>query len=237
MKFTSVFYRLGSLTLASWLIASTAAAAFTPRNVSGRPNYRRSGGTRDPIPSCLANPEDGKVLTALVPETTSLTTAAYPDFQWFMPANSATYLEFKLYRITTEEDLVPLYQMAHTLSGEEGIATLSLPDQLGLAPLETDTTYYWSLEVYCETGGDQADMSVFGYVERVEMDAVLQNELAAAETAVERATIAADNGLWHDAARYLIDDMDNASAVQAWQDLLDAVDLTEIGAVPPFRRS
>ncbi|MEO1590786.1 MAG: DUF928 domain-containing protein, partial [Cyanobacteria bacterium J06632_22] len=163
MKFSSALYRFGSLTLAGWLLASTAAVAFTPRNVRSRPNYRRSGGTRDPIPSCVAHPEAGKSLTALVPQTTAFTTDAYPDIQWFLPENNASYLEFKLYQVTPEEDLVPMYQVAHSLSGDGGIATLPLPQQLGLSPLEVGTTYYWSIEVYCDIENDQADMSVYGY--------------------------------------------------------------------------
>ena len=232
MKFSSALSRFGSLTLASWLLASSAALAFKPSNVSTRPNYRRSGGTRDPIPGCIANPEAGQSLTALVPETTSLTTAAYPDLQWFLPENSASYLEFKLYQITSDEDLMPVYQVAHALSGEGGIATLSIPQNLGIAPLQMGTTYYWSVEVYCEVGNEQADMSVFGYVERVEANTALQAQMDAARTAVEQAEIAAEIGLWHDAATLLTSNLDSPSALAAWQDLLGAVELDDVAEEP-----
>ncbi|MEO0541559.1 MAG: DUF928 domain-containing protein [Cyanobacteria bacterium P01_A01_bin.105] len=233
MKFSSVLYRFGSLTLSGWLVLSTAALAFKPSNVEGRPNYRRSGGTRDPVPSCLAHPETGQVLTALVPAQTSRTASAYPDMQWFMPENNASYLEFKLYQVTAEDGLAPLYQMAHALSGEGGIATLSLPPQVGLPPLAVGETYFWSIDVYCDVGSDEVDMGVSGYIERVALTAQIQADLAAAGTPLERAAIAAENGLWHDAASYLMTDRTEDPAVQqAWESLLEAVDLSELTTVP-----
>ncbi|MEO1593421.1 MAG: DUF928 domain-containing protein, partial [Cyanobacteria bacterium J06632_22] len=70
----------------------------------------------------------------------------------------------------------------------------------------------------------------------VGLGAALQAELEAASTPVERAAIAADNGLWHDAASFLTEDMAtemaNPLSVQAWQDLLEAVDLADLADEP-----
>ncbi|MEL6248331.1 MAG: DUF928 domain-containing protein [Cyanobacteria bacterium J06648_16] len=232
MKLSSVHVQFGAFAVASLLLASTAAQAFTPPNVRTRPNLRRSGGTRDPIPTCLVNPSEGKVLTAAIPEFAAQTTLPYPVVQWFMPENTASYLEFQLYQLTDDDDLIPVYQMAHALSGEGGIATLALPEYIGVPPLAVGSSYYWSVEVYCEAGNEQADMSVFGYIDRVEASADVQAAIAAASTPVERANIAADNGLWHDAVTYLVNDLDAPDAQAAWGTLMEAVDLAELVAEP-----
>jgi hypothetical protein len=122
------------------------------------------------------------------------------------------------------------------VSGEAGIATLPMPREVSIPPLKLGKTYYWTVDVYCEASGDQADMAIEGWVERIALAPDVQAELEQAPTAVARARLAAENSLWYDATRTLtaqiqIQPQDN-QAQQAWQQLLQAVGLDAIATAP-----
>lgn len=243
MKLSTALFQFGrlSLTMGTCLAVGLAAvevqARYQPRP-SGIPTHRVSGGTRDPIPSCLVNPTDSEPLTALVPEyEIGTTTAAYPAFQWYLPANNASHLEFRLDEVDLDQDVFqPLYQTAFALSGKGGISSLQLPSGAGIPSLDVGKTYYWAVEVYCEADGDQADMLVEGWIARVDASSDLQSQLDSATTPVARAIVAAENHVWYDATQTLANQIlaqpADSQAQQEWKLLLEAVDLDAIATEP-----
>ncbi|MEO1180199.1 MAG: DUF928 domain-containing protein, partial [Cyanobacteria bacterium J06636_28] len=128
----------------------------------------------------------------------------------------------------------PVYQTAFAPSSTAGIATLQLPDAMGLAPLRTDNYYYWSVEIYCPDD-TAAVMTAEGFVELLRPDPILAEALANSE-GLDRAAIAAENSLWFDTTRALSDHLqtqpNDLQAIENWQTLLESIGLENIADAP-----
>jgi Domain of Unknown Function (DUF928) len=216
--------------------AMVAQAGFRP-SPRGIPAIRVSGGTRDPKPPCVIG--SGQLMTAISPEENlGLTTEAYPTFQWYMPQNTLSYVEFSLSEVDLEQDIVvPIYKSSFRVSGEEGIASLTLPDTIGIPPLTEGKTYAWSVSAFCQENGDQADMYVEGWVERTTPTELVSQALAQATTPLERAQVAANHSLWFDATAALSEQLianprQSSDARTEWQALLESVELGAIATKP-----
>jgi Domain of Unknown Function (DUF928) len=236
---TRVPVRVGALVLlpVGWLLMNTmiAQAGFRP-SPRGIPAIRVSGGTRDPKPPCVIG--QGQLMTAISPEENlGLTTEAYPTFQWYIPQNTLSYVEFSLSEVDLDRDIVvPIYKSSFRVSGDEGIASLTLPETVGIPPLEAGKTYSWSVSAFCNENGDQADMYVEGWVERTVPAASITQALNQATTPLERAQVAADHSLWFDAtaalSAQLIANPNQTDARSEWQALLESVELGAIATKP-----
>ncbi|WP_323365980.1 DUF928 domain-containing protein [Leptothoe sp. PORK10 BA2] len=206
----------------------------TPRGI---PNSRVSGGTRSPLGvSCIGDPQAPR-LTSIFPEDDlGYTTDQYPAFQWYMPQNNASHVEFNLYEVVNEDEGIfqPVYQTAFIPSATAGIATLQLPRTIGIEPLRADHYYYWSVEVYC-SDDTTAVMTAEGFVELLIPDPTLAAALANSE-GLERAAIAAENSLWFDTTRALSEHLQNQpnepQAMESWQILLESIGLENIANAP-----
>ncbi|MBE9067467.1 DUF928 domain-containing protein [Leptolyngbya cf. ectocarpi LEGE 11479] len=238
MKFSSIFSTIPllALGLVGMVPGAEAFPAYQPQP-RGIPNIRVSGGTRSPVEmSCLSDPGSPR-LTSLFPEDDlGYTTDSYPAFQWYMPSNNASHVEFNLYEVVNDDEGIyqPVYQTAFVPSSEAGIATLKLPSAAGLAPLKSDTYYYWSVDVYCPDDSTAA-MTAEGFVEFLEPDAALSESLAESE-GLERAAIAAENSLWFDATRALTEQLqtqpDDQQVLASWNMLLESIGLENIADAP-----
>lgn len=233
MKLLSIFATIAGLTFMA--ASAEAFPTYTPKP-RGIPNIRVSGGTRSGGLSCISDPQAPQ-LTSIFPEDDlGYTTDEYPAFQWYMPSNSASHVEFNLYEVINEDEGIfqPIYQTAFAPDAAAGVATLQLPPQIGLAPLSSDNYYYWSVDVYCpdET---TAVMTAEGFVQVLEPDPALASALANSE-GVDRAAIAAENSIWFDTTRALTirlqEQPNDLQALAGWQALLTAVGLENIAEAP-----
>ncbi|NEP18653.1 MAG: DUF928 domain-containing protein [Leptolyngbya sp. SIO4C1] len=240
MKFASPLLQFARLSLAvgiSYSLMANEAAAqirYRPRR-QGIPASRVSGGTRNPLPACIA----GDVpLTAVSPlENIGATAAAYPSFHWYMPENTASHVEFWLYEADLDSGTEqPIYQAVFLAGGDAGIATLELPAAAGVPPLQVGQTYRWTVSAYCDLDSAQADMFIDGWVERVELGANLQTQLAAAAEPLAQAEIAAASGLWFETAEILTEALrgrpDSAAVQSEFEALLRSVELDAIATAP-----
>ena len=203
----------------------------------GIPNTRVSGGTRAPSnQSCISDPQSPQ-LTAVFPgDDLGYTTDGYPAFQWYIPSNSASHVEFNLYEVVGEEEDIfqPVYQTAFVPSPNAGIATLQLPQETGLTPLSPDNYYYWSVDIYCPDD-TSAVMTAEGFVERLVAEPTLATALANSQ-GIDRAAIAAENSLWFDATRALTEQLqtqpNDHQALASWRTLLESIGLENIADAP-----
>ncbi|MBD0345323.1 MAG: DUF928 domain-containing protein [Coleofasciculus sp. Co-bin14] len=170
-----------------------------PINI-GAPRRVQGGGTRAPGSSCQM---DGKPLKALIPGNRfGVTVSPYPTFFVYVPALSlenSPRVEFVL------EDMEgnTIYSSSFKTSGSSGIISLSLPNQGGLSPLEVGKDYKWSFSIICQSDERSQDITVEGWVRRVEVSPMLKTRLAQAsrQTQVE---LYAEAEIWHDALATLV---------------------------------
>ena len=134
-----------------------------------------------------------KPVTALVPATTlGLTAAAYPAFFVYVPPTFAEKAEFVLF---DEEDNL-LYETTVNIAGRSGIIKVNLPADT-IAPLEVSKNYVWEFDLVCNPDDRSGDLSVVGWIERVELDSTLNSRVE--QTPLEaHAALFAGAGLWYD---------------------------------------
>ncbi|MBT9315380.1 DUF928 domain-containing protein [Leptothoe spongobia] len=238
MKLLNVFSTIPPLALGLTFMAARAEAFpdYTPKP-RGIPNIRVSGGTRSPSGvNCISDPQAPQLTSIFPDDDLGYTTDEYPAFQWYMPSNNASHVEFNLYEVLNEDEGIfqPVYQTAFVPSATAGIATLQLPDQAGLVPLSPDNYYYWSVEVYCPDT-PTAVMMAEGFVELLVPEPSLAEALASSN-GIDRAAIAADNSLWFDTTRALTDHLhshpNDLQAISSWQTLLESIGLENITEAP-----
>ena len=238
MKIPNIFLAAAPVALGfSFMAASVEAFPGYRPAPRGIPNVRVSGGTRSAVASSCINDPQAPQLTSIFPDDDlGYTTDSYPAFQWYMPSNNASHVEFNLYEVVSEDEGIfqPVYQTAFVPRSTAGIATLQLPEAVGLAPLNGGNYYYWSVEVYCPDDMT-AVMMAEGFVELLTPDSALAAELANSE-GVSRAAIAAENSLWFDTTRALTEHLqtqpNDRQAIESWQTLLESIGLENIADAP-----
>jgi hypothetical protein len=205
--------------------APASAQTYTPPSGIGLPGRREGGGTRG---DCLSA---ARQLTAIAPaENFGYTTDEFPTWYWFVPELTDQVAEFILYDETGET----VYATAFDIAGDAGVVSLSLPAYANLPPLEVGERYRWQFSLVCESERSAPSITfVEGWTERIEPDAALANQLATASP-VEQATLYAENGIWFDAVDTLAELRRESprAANQAWQTLLESVDLGAIATEP-----
>lgn len=218
---------LGLLVCSLPLVAM--AAEFKPPR-RGIPGRREGGGTRDASVCVQTKPAN---LTALMPQTNfGLTTAAYPRFFWYTPQTRAKFAEFRLYESDeNQEDKSLVYTTTFSISGNPGIASLSLPHQATLPPLTTGKDYRWSVAIICNPNDRKRDVMVEGWVQRITPEAALSNKLATANPG-DRVNLYATNGIWFDTLATLADQRctnpDNTALSTSWTTLMKSVKLDKV---------
>ncbi len=224
---------LGLLVCSLPLVA--LAVEFRPPR-RGLPGRREGGGTRDPLACIQGKPAQ---LTAVIPQTNlGLTTAAYPRFFWFMPKTSprVKYAEFTLTAVNENlEDTTPVYTSTFRISGTPGIASLALPADATIPPLEMNKDYRWSVSILCNPNNSKQNITVTGWVQRVAPGAEFAGQLARSSSH-DRAALYAKNGYWFDtltilAAEHCAKPNDSALAT-SWSELMKSVNLEAIATQP-----
>ena len=159
-----------------------------------------------------------------------LTLAERPTFWFYVPypLTSSRLLEFVL----QDEKGNDVYQTQFTASGTEpGVVGLQLPPTVD--PLEVGKRYRWFFLIYCNP---EQPTFVEGWVERVELNPTLKNQLDQATTPQQKAALYAEAGVWFEALTTLAElrrQKPNDQALNAqWLELLQSVDLEAIATEP-----
>jgi hypothetical protein len=251
MIFCAVKRPLATAVTASLLLAGmpfvALAEPYQPPPGIGLPGPREGAGTRGCIFRNPESPETPAAVIALMPENNvGWTTEAYPQFHWYLPLNLAAFVEVTVFQVA--EDVSPetnfktinddttsgvyvLHQSRFAVTGDAGIASLQLPSNASLPPLEVGQRYYWQVQLFCDTESTVGELAVGGWIERREPSEALALELAQA-SASDRIGLYASNGYWFNAVDGLIalqtQDSEDATAIARWQELLDSVGLLPI---------
>ncbi|MBE9128240.1 MULTISPECIES: DUF928 domain-containing protein [unclassified Coleofasciculus] len=222
------FLQTPRVLLAQGIPQTWEAKEYKPPAGIGAPTRTEPGGTRSPVDSC---PVNGKALKALVPSNNFGTTvAAYPTFFVYMPASSSgTTLPVEFVLEDIEDN--PIYKTTFDSSGKSGIITLSLPTEVGLAPLKVGQDYKWSFSVMCQSNERSKDLVVEGWVRRVELDPRLATQLAQASPE-QQVDLYSDAEIWHDALAKLVEQRRNnpgdSKVANQWVKLLNAANLSDL---------
>ncbi len=159
-----------------------------------------------------------------------LTVAERPTFWFYVPypLTSSRPVEFVL----QDENGNDVYQTQFTESGTvPGVVGLQLPPTVD--PLEVGKRYRWFFLIYCNP---EQPTFVEGWVERVELNPTLKNQLDQATTPQQKAALYAEAGVWYEAVTTLAElrrQKPNDQAVSAqWLELLQSVDLEAIATEP-----
>ncbi len=219
--------------LASLLVASPARAVFfnppssqTPSSLGG--NSRRGGCAADEV----ALSEDERLVSFLpiVPDPTevvALTTKAAPSMWVYVPPTSAQTVEFALLDSVAGEYIY----LASFPIATSGLYRIDLPADMELKADRPDAPqdYIWFLDLVCDPGRPEENLSTTGTLKRVptDADAALENGLDDAPDAIERAKAYGESGVWVDmvaevsAARETETDAPTGESTEFWNGIFD----------------
>ena len=205
------------------------AKEYQPPSGIGAPMRTEGGGTRGPAQSC---PVVGKPLKALVPNSRfGATVAPYPTFFVYMPAVSPQASPLPVEFVLQDKNGDEVYRSSFKTNGMSGIVTLNLPTQAGLSPLKVGQDYKWSFSVICQADERSKDITVEGWVRRVELNNTLNTQLKQASLQ-QQAELYAEAEIWHDALAALVqlrrDNPNNAAIASNLARLLSAAGLNDI---------
>ena len=208
----------GQQTAPAWI-----SFGFVPPAENGKPRTNRAGGKRA---SLCENETPKPSLTLFIPPTNQgLTVGSHPTFWVYLPPTSAQSMIWKL------EDPQNNYYYYTTLPVPEtsGIVRLQLPETE--PALEIGRTYKFTLAMTCGLVLDPSDPTTHGWIKRIEPNATLAAQQGQG-TALEQATLYAQNSVWFDAFTRLADlrraQPNNPDLVAAWEELLASVGLEAV---------
>ncbi|MEL6136548.1 MAG: DUF928 domain-containing protein [Cyanobacteria bacterium J06628_6] len=175
----------------------------------------------------------------LLPETIAATAHPYPTLYWYTPTLGENKITVNLYHVVEDEagdeSLTPVYQTTYVISGEPGIASLSLSADTGMPPLRVGERYYWEVLFFCEPDSCSAELMAYGWLQRVDVDETLQHQLATLPLS-EQVLVAAEAGLWFEAthalAALLRQQPDDPELQRRWIELLGSVGLESLAGEP-----
>ena len=183
-----------------------------------------------PVTKATSSGQSTSTTTTTTESVYGLTVAERPTFWFYVPypLTSSRPVEFVL----QDENGNDVYQTQFTESGTvPGVVGLQLPPTVD--PLEVGKRYRWFFLIYCNP---EEPTFVEGWVERVELNPTLKNQLDQATTPQQKATVYAEAGVWFEAVTTLAElrrQKPNDQALNAqWLELLQSVDLEAIATEP-----
>jgi Domain of Unknown Function (DUF928) len=186
----------------------------TPSGI-GAPSDRARAGTRQQ--NCL----DGKKVVALIPENElGFTSQARPTVIFFIPKTSAKTLQIVL---ENPGNAKPIYSRTLNAKAKAGFVQLKFSEFSDAPSLTLNKTYQWKLTLLCDTQDPSANVTVYGNIQRINLDPILVNHLKDASVR-DRATLYAINGLWYDTLATLADTLqsnpNHPELVKDWNEIL-----------------
>lgn len=230
LKKTTVALALGGALTSSLFSLPSLANSQDDNPRLGLPGRRISGGSRSPNTACLTTPDQPVV--ALIPKSSvGLTRSAHPTLWFSLPGISPDRsLEFGL----IDESGELLYQKNFSVPTTAGIVSLQLPETI--APLVAGKNYRWNLSVVCNAESLSENLSVAGWIQRVEPTQAVRAQANAA-TDQERLSVNGESSLWYDALTTLAELRRDAATEsealeQRWVALLASIELSQVSSDP-----
>lgn len=156
-----------------------------------------------------------------------ITVSEHPSFWVYVPYahSDVSGATFSLQSGDTE-----VYQQTVTLLNTPGVVEIVTPTTL--PPLEVGDAYRWYFEMTCpqaDSAEEPTPVTVTGLVQRVTPSAELVNELAIAQSPLEKVAAYANHQIWYETlsalAKLRQDNPEDQSLVEAWEDLLSDPDI------------
>lgn len=201
--------------------------AFKPPKRKGPP-VSAGGSTRSTSSTCI---RDKQKITPLLPlNKLGLTLAERPRLFWYLPQTSVKTAKFLL---LADTDQTVIHETTFTLPNRPGIFSYTLPESA--PPLKIGKTYHWYLTMVCDPEDFSANPKVEGWVERIQPESSLSEQLATADKR-KLAYLYAEAGIWHEAltaiAQLHYGEPRNWRYQLSWRQFLTSVDLNAIAAEP-----
>jgi hypothetical protein len=190
----------------------------TPSGI-GAPSNRAQAATRKE--NCL----NGEKVVALIPENELILTATErPTLLFYLPPTPASNIQITL----GDGGSKPYTRIVKTPKKQGDFVQFKFSDFTDSPALIPGKTYQWTFTLLCDPQGPSANVTVFGSIQRIELDPILANELEIAKPS-DRAILYANNGLWYDTVATLVEALqsnpNDPQLAKSWQELLKSVGL------------
>ncbi|MEH2078541.1 MAG: DUF928 domain-containing protein [Nostoc sp.] len=197
---------------------------FIPPNRKA-PQTTAGGGSRGG--SCfLENKETSTPL--MPPNKLGLTFAERPTFYWFVPQMPVQTAHFSLL-----EDERILYETTFKLPNQSGIIGFTLPAKA--SSLKVGKKYHWYMSIACSSEELAEEISVDGWVERIQPTADLLKQIARTNPK-QRSQVYARAGIWYEVLHTLVQqrltDPGDRTVMANWKALLESVGLNDLVSKP-----
>ncbi|MEM8613509.1 MAG: DUF928 domain-containing protein [Cyanobacteria bacterium P01_H01_bin.105] len=175
----------------------------------GLPGRRMSGASRLPTSACAQNSEP---LVAIVPETNLGTTAVAEPTLWLSvpKVNSTKQLQFYLF--DAQDEII--YQTKFNIKPTADLVGLDLGKMADAPKLEINQRYRWAASILCNPDNPSENISVEGWVDRVDVSTLDTSRL------------------WYDHLGVLLEQLQqypqNQDALSQWQTLMASAKLEQI---------
>lgn len=175
----------------------------------GLPGRRISGASRLPTSACAQNAEP---LVAIIPESNLGATAVAEPTLWLSVPEVTSAKQLEFYLFNTQDEII--YQTSLTVEPASNLVGLDLGNMVGAPKLEVDQRYRWAASIICNPNSRSENISVEGWVDRVE------------------ASTPDDKGLWYDHLGALVDQLQrqpqNQDVLSQWHTLMASARLDQI---------
>ncbi|BAY78846.1 hypothetical protein NIES25_53250 (plasmid) [Nostoc linckia NIES-25] len=179
------------------------------------------------VPSYEQQLKQGTNQTLTITEVWGLTSREQPSFWFYIPyeKSSIQTIEFVL---KTDNDTI-IYRQNITAPPVPGIVRVQLQNQKSL--LQANKPYHWFFNVKVACDSQPATSYVEGWVQRVNLDVSLQEQIKKSSPR-QQAALYAKNGIWYDAlttiAELRLANLDNSQLTEDWEYLLKVVKLEKL---------
>lgn len=213
-------------------IRATSASIMLSQNVNFKPPNVTAPGNRQGATHRGEACKPDLSITPLVPESKiGLTLAESPTIFAYISQTSAQ-IEFVL---QSENGENVVYETAFKMD-KPGIVGVTIPAAAGdKKSLEVGKRYQWSFSVICNPKDRSGDSFVKGWVQRIEAQPSLKQDLAKPDP-MAKLTAYAANGIWYETVATLADlrrkAPDDAKLTAEWKQLLRSQKLDSIATQP-----
>lgn len=192
-----------------------------PPNAAGAAS--RSSGSQ-----CRKDANTKLSLISLMPDNNfGLTLSNNPTLLFYIPPTSARTAEF----IIKDDEDRDIYRKTLALTGMPGIISVPAMEESNIPVLQIDRNYQWYFVIICNPNNRFDDISVQGWLQRMEASPVLTEEIKQAQ-GIDRVAVYAKNGIWYDAiatiAQLRYQYPNNTELAKSWQELLKSVGLEQV---------
>ncbi|MEL6230909.1 MAG: DUF928 domain-containing protein [Cyanobacteria bacterium J06627_3] len=173
----------------------------------GLPGRRISGASRLPTSACAQNAEP---LVAIIPESNLGATAVAEPTLWLSIPDVASAKQLEFYLFNAQDEII--YQTALTIEPTADLVGLDLGTMAGAPKLEVAQRYRWAASIICNPNNHSENISVEGWVDRVESSE--------------------GRGLWYDRLDVLLEQLQqqprNQDVLSQWHTLMASARLDQI---------